>query len=329
MATKKIHSSIKKTLGFDEKMPDKEFKKAWKKKSTQVCKPCWELKYCPYGPFVEQSPILGTTRVEAIEHNEYLKACLESNLIGSIEELNPESVEEKKEELKILRKYPQFLLPEIYKELRDEELIKEGVEKNLKLFELYPSPLGNFETYNVPFPLDETEEKRKDKLLKEIMEIEITPELQKRIDKKINELKNSIKTKKYDGRRQLDPVRRQYFEESVKEFNPDDYPDFIPKEIEEMSCNIFGHICPVVFVGESITETSEKRRRGRYISFQTKIRVVRRDNHTCQECSKHLRDDEVEFDHIIPISKGGSTEEHNIRLTCYDCNREKTDKVKI
>ena len=22
-----------------------------------VCKPCWELKYCPYGPLVEQFPL--------------------------------------------------------------------------------------------------------------------------------------------------------------------------------------------------------------------------------------------------------------------------------
>jgi 5-methylcytosine-specific restriction endonuclease McrA len=55
------------------------------------------------------------------------------------------------------------------------------------------------------------------------------------------------------------------------------------------------------------------------------MRVVRRDNHTCQHCGKQLKDDEVEFDHIIPIVKGGSSEEHNIRLTCFDCNRDKSD----
>src|SRR5690606_36027161 len=29
------------------------------------------------------------------------------------------------------------------------------------------------------------------------------------------------------------------------------------------------------------------------------------------------------FDHIIPWSKGGPTEEHNIRLLCRSCNRKK------
>ena len=74
-----------------------------------------------------------------------------------------------------------------------------------------------------------------------------------------------------------------------------------------------------------MTETSTIRRRGRYIPFPVKMRVVRRDNHTCQHCGKHAADTEVEFDHKIPISKGGSSEEHNVRLTCFDCNRDKSD----
>ena len=87
--------------------------------------------------------------------------------------------------------------------------------------------------------------------------------------------------------------------------------------------------CPVVYSAESWTETTEDRRTGRYIPFQTKMRVVRRDNYTCQHCHKHLQDNEVEFDHIIPLAKGGSSDEHNIRLTCHECNADKSDKVSI
>ncbi len=29
----------------------------WTKKAKTVCKPCWEIKYCPYGPLVEEFPI--------------------------------------------------------------------------------------------------------------------------------------------------------------------------------------------------------------------------------------------------------------------------------
>ena len=84
---------------------------------------------------------------------------------------------------------------------------------------------------------------------------------------------------------------------------------------------------PFFFVNEPFTETNERRRISRHIPRTTILRVARRDNYICQECGKHLLDSEMEFDHIIPFSKGGSTEEHNIRLTCFDCNRKKSAKI--
>lgn len=131
-----------------------------------------------------------------------------------------------------------------------------------------------------------------------------------------------------DGR-ELGTAKRRAFQRQIENFNPADYPETIPRSIAEMQCTVFGHICPVVFSAEGFTETTEERRTGRYIPFQTKMRVVRRDNYTCQHCTKHLQDDEVEFDHVIPISKGGSSDEHNIRLTCHDCNADKSDRVAI
>ncbi|MFL6351651.1 MAG: hypothetical protein ACJ74Z_07350 [Bryobacteraceae bacterium] len=32
-------------------------KVGWDRRVKAVCKPCWELKYCPYGPLVEQFPL--------------------------------------------------------------------------------------------------------------------------------------------------------------------------------------------------------------------------------------------------------------------------------
>jgi len=204
---------VKKLIGFDVEDPDEEVMQQWKEASTRVCKPCWELRYCPYGSLVEQFPLVPPTRESALEHQEYLKACLRAD------------------------KFP-------------------------------------------------------------------------------------------DGS-PLELWRREMFEDDVKEFDPSKYPEEIPQEILNMECNVFGHICPVVFTGSGFTETSESRRQGRYIPFRSKMRVVRRDNYTCQHCGKHLLDNEVEFDHIIPISRGGSSGEHNVRLTCHACNREKTDNVEI
>jgi len=38
----------------------------------------------------------------------------------------------------------------------------------------------------------------------------------------------------------------------------------------------------------------------------------------------HLHGDGLEFAQLIPVAKGGSCEEHNLRLTCLDCNRKKS-----
>jgi hypothetical protein len=115
----------------------------------------------------------------------------------------------------------------------------------------------------------------------------------------------------------------------VEGFDPLNYPESIPDEIAQMSCEVFGHICPVVFSAEGFTETSTSRQVGRKAQARTLMRVERRDNYMCQICSIQLRDYEIEFDHIIPVAKGGSSEEHNLRVTCLSCNRKKSDAVDI
>lgn len=208
-----LHAEIKRLLGYGQQQPDREVLKHWKSVATRVCKPCWELRYCPYGPLVEQAPLLPGTREEAILHHEYLKECLRTGQLA-------------------------------------------------------------------------------------------------------------------DGR-PVDASRRRALQQDIRVFNPRRYPQSIPRVITDMGCTVFGHICPVVFAAEGFTETTEGRRTGRYIPFRIKMRVVRRDNYTCQHCGKHLKDNEVEFDHVIPLARGGSSEEHNIRLTCHDCNADKSDKVEV
>lgn len=202
----KVHPYIKHLLGFKESTSDAVFHQDWRKRSEIVCKPCWELKYCPYGPLVEQFPLPPPTRKDAIEHNEFLKKQIAAGA--------------------------------------------------------------------------------------------------------------------------YDKVGERVFRKQIAEFNPKDYPVAHSRETLERSCSVFGHICPVFIVGEPFTETEKRRQIGRRIPRETMLRVVRRDNNQCQVCSRILRDDEIEFDHLIPVSKGGSSEEHNLRITCLECNRGKSDKYK-
>lgn len=206
-----LDPKIKKLLGYKLEEPDDKVMANWKERASRVCKPCWEIRYCPYGPLVEDFPLLPMTLEEALEDHEDLISTLES-----------------------------------------------GKRRNGK-------------------------------------------PLEKRL--------------------------RAIFREMVNEFDPDEYPSKIPKEIAETACTVFGHICPVVFVAEGFSETPEPRRRGRSIPNPVLLRVVRRDDSTCQICGKHLLADEIELDHIVPVSKGGSSEENNLRVTCIKCNRKKSDRV--
>ena len=101
----------------------------------------------------------------------------------------------------------------------------------------------------------------------------------------------------------------------VEDFELRDEPE------DPYRCRIFGHICPVFLVAEPLTETKELRNISRQISMITQRRVSRRDNYVCQICHNPIPDEKINFDHIIPWSKGGSSDESNIRLLCERCNK--------
>lgn len=208
----KIDPAIRQIFNIPDNISDEDLIKQSKAKIGKYCKPCWELKYCPYGPLVEQFPLLPLPLEEAQKDNNYMKDCLRANKT------------------------------------------KEG----------------------------------------------------KKLSKKQKEL----------------------FEFMVKSFNPNDYLiNEPPKFFTEMSCKIFGHICPVFFSGEEITETKTLRNNSRNIPRDVLIKVIKRDGQICQKCFKHVPETEIELDHIIPISKGGPTSVENLRVLCINCNRTKLNSI--
>jgi len=52
--------------------------------------------------------------------------------------------------------------------------------------------------------------------------------------------------------------------------------------------------------------------------------VWRRDGGRCVKCGST---ENLEFDHIIPVSKGGSGSANNVQLLCAECNRKKSDHI--
>lgn len=194
---------------------ESELRKELNGRLNNICKPCWELKYCPYGPLVEDFPLPPLLLSEHREHLDYLRGCLEAGAMG----------------------------------------------------------------INHDIPMDEE--------------------------------------------------RRKIFEDDVANSDETYCVEKLSRFESEASCKEFGHLCPAYFVSEPFTETSTGRNRSRSISHSTIIRVARRDNNTCQICGKILLDREIEIDHIIPYSRGGTSDESNLRVTCLECNRKKGKKIEI
>ena len=85
-------------------------------------------------------------------------------------------------------------------------------------------------------------------------------------------------------------------------------------QTDELRCSIFGHICPVFFSAEPFTETREDRRVTRTIPREVMLKVVRRDGQVCRVCSQNVPDNDIEFDHVIPRSRGGPSTPENLRV---------------
>ncbi len=62
----------------------------------------------------------------------------------------------------------------------------------------------------------------------------------------------------------------------------------------------------------------------RRLSQEVKVTVWQRDGGKCVQCSAT---EYLEFDHVIPFSKGGANTEANIQILCRNCNLQKSNRI--
>lgn len=68
-------------------------------------------------------------------------------------------------------------------------------------------------------------------------------------------------------------------------------------------------------------------KRSRSIALSVRIDVLTRDGYKCVYCGRSSQQIDLEIDHIIPYSKGGSNQIDNLQTLCFDCNRGKGARI--
>ena len=69
------------------------------------------------------------------------------------------------------------------------------------------------------------------------------------------------------------------------------------------------------------------KKRSRYISKSVRVSVLHRDKYKCVFCGRSSQKVELQIDHIIPFSQGGSNKLDNLQTLCIDCNQGKSDRL--
>lgn len=79
----------------------------------------------------------------------------------------------------------------------------------------------------------------------------------------------------------------------------------------------------IVFTVQSATLPYQQTAR-EHLTDSVRSEVWRRDMGKCTTCGTR---ENLEFDHIIPVSKGGANSVRNLQLLCRSCNASKSNKI--
>lgn len=70
------------------------------------------------------------------------------------------------------------------------------------------------------------------------------------------------------------------------------------------------------------------RRRREPVSPKLRFTILKRDGYKCRLCGASAGDGiKLEIDHVLPVAKGGKSEEENLWVLCQPCNAGKSDQL--
>jgi 5-methylcytosine-specific restriction endonuclease McrA len=73
-----------------------------------------------------------------------------------------------------------------------------------------------------------------------------------------------------------------------------------------------------------LARDEDSRPRREPVAREIRQAVWNRDGGACVECGEAF---DLQYDHIIPVSRGGATSVANLQILCGDCNRAKSDAI--
>lgn len=125
-----------------------------------------------------------------------------------------------------------------------------------------------------------------------------------------------------------------YFEENKEHINKKNREYWIDKREEKQ---LYDKDYRQSEKGRDVAYRRDMKRRSSIHAVKFKphqrVELLNRDNWVCQCCGVKVHDNKestptkAEIDHIIPISKGGTSEPDNLQVLCRTCNRSKADKI--
>ena len=176
----------------------------------------------------------------------------------------------------------------------------------------------------------EKEKLEKERAIKEAKEKEIKiEEEKKKIEEDRIKLEEKLNLERIEKENQIknEQIKKEQYLIKKKEQNDIEYKNRIKQ-------NILENERKKILASEAIEELIESGKLGHNFSQQSNNRepipsyikeaVWKRDKEQCVNCGSR---ENLEFDHNIPVSKGGSNSINNIQLLCLKCNRTKSNKI--
>lgn len=161
---------------------------------------------------------------------------------------------------------------------------------------------------------------------KKLIEEQIRNKKRKDLEDKQNFIILQKIEKEKEEKKRLEEARR---EEQIKQREIQreiDYKEKVKRELleKQRKIQLESEAIQELINSGQINEAFSIQNKRQPIPSHIKEAVWKRDKQSCVICGSK---NNLEFDHNIPFSKGGSNSINNIQLLCQNCNRKKSNKI--